>query len=263
MCSFIDFFMAQRKSSEIGKMKNKWYLKYNPLFLTYVYRRYRKLNNSLKSTRLIAISKHMQTLLQKHRLQSTVIPNALDVSSFKKEKRKSGKLRVLYLGSLTQFKGPHILLKAINGLNCHCDLYGEGNLRSRLQRIIEKDGLDATIHNNVSYEKVPSLYAQADIVVFPSIWPEPFGRIAIEGMAAGKPVIGSRIGGIAETIEEGTGILVDPGKVRDLNDALEILAHDKNLRIEMGKKGKKVVSKKYTENKVITKLIEFYNEEGI
>ena len=69
MCSFIDFFMAQRKSSEIGKMKNKWYLKYNPLFLTYVYRRYRKLNNSLKSTRLIAISKHMQTLLQKHRLQ--------------------------------------------------------------------------------------------------------------------------------------------------------------------------------------------------
>ena len=49
-------------------------------------------------------------------------------------------------------------------------------------------------------------------------------------MVAGKPVIGSAIGGIKETITKGTGILVDPGNVQQLRKAIELLMHDPTLR---------------------------------
>ncbi|HIJ11817.1 TPA: glycosyltransferase family 4 protein, partial [Candidatus Woesearchaeota archaeon] len=106
-------------------------------------------------------------------------------------------------------------------------------------------------------DKIPQIYANADVIVFPSMWPEPFGRIAIEAMAAGKPIIGSAIGGINETIADGCGITVEPGNVDQLRDALRILQHDPELRNIMGKKGKIAVTQ-YKEETVIETLIAYY-----
>jgi glycosyltransferase involved in cell wall biosynthesis len=64
-------------------------------------------------------------------------------------------------------------------------------------------------------------YAWADIVVVPSIKPEPFGLVAIEGMAAGRSVIAANHGGLAEIVVDGvTGSLVDPGSVASLAAAI-------------------------------------------
>lgn len=255
---FSTFFWAQLKSSEIGKMKNKFYLRYNPVFLFYTYKRYRKLNKALYYCKLIAISKYMQDLLAQHNLQSTVIPNAFEIEKFYSKKQKPGKIKISYFGSFTKFKGPHILLQAIKGINCRCDLYGEGIMKDELQNIINKHNLDAEIHPYIPYDKVPDLYAETDIVVFPSLWPEPFGRIAIEAMAAGKPVIGSAVGAIKETIE--AGILVKPGNINNLREAIKQLIKNEKLRRSLGQKGRKIAQEKYSEQAVIPKLINLYKK---
>ena len=265
-CSFTKFLSCQRDSTEIGKMKNEWYLKYNAAGLSYIYHYYNQLNEALQYCNLIAISEYVQNLLQQQGQESTIIPNALDITKFKidpikNETIKKEKIKVLYLGSLIRSKGAQVLLEAISGLDLESQLYGEGVMKEELQQKIQKENLPAQIFAPLPYEQIPSLYAQADIIVFPSLWPEPFGRIAIEAMAAGKPVIGSAIGGIKETIAEGTGILVEPGNSKQLREAIGILMHDQKMRREMVRKGRKIAEELYAEEKVVEKLITYYRKK--
>ena len=264
VCSLRKFASCQKDSNEIGKMKNKWYFKYNPFLLAYTYNYYKKLNKALSYCHLISISKYVQQLLLQQNHQSTVIPNILDVKPFlvakkkiqeRSAEKKNTKTKILYLGSLIKSKGPQILLEASKGIDCRCDLYGEGNLKPELQEYIQKNNLDAEIHPPVSYEKIPQLYANTDLVVFPSIWPEPFGRIAIEAMAAGKPVIGSQTGAIEETISLSSGILVKLGDITELRQAIE-----EGLKKTTKLKGQARPLQKYSQQEVTTKLIRRYQE---
>jgi glycosyltransferase involved in cell wall biosynthesis len=255
VCSLGRFMKCQSKCSEIGKTKNTFFMKYNVPLLIYVYLFYKRMNTSLKYCRLIAISEYIKGLLKQHGQNSVVIPNVIDVIKFninntRKNKKHSTKPRILYLGSLTKYKGPHILLDAIKGLDVRCDLYGEGAMKQELQRIIDENNLNAEIHNNVPYEEVPQIYANSDIVVFPSIWPEPFGRIAIEAMAAGKIVIGSDIGGIKETLLDSISLVL-PGDVVQLREAIRA-AISKNKFIAGD-------TNKYSENTILNKLIKRYD----
>tara|TARA_Y100000310_G_scaffold249098_1_gene255118 strand:- start:6467 stop:7693 length:1227 start_codon:yes stop_codon:yes gene_type:complete len=240
-CSFAKFVKCQSKCEELGKTKNNWYLKYNPLFLAYVYMFHARIKRGLNYCRLIAISEYVKYVLKKHGHGSVVIPNMIEINKFKPRKSglervgqalgvnlslvkkkviKNDKKKVLYLGSLTKYKGPQTLLQAVKGLDMHVDFYGNGPLKEELQEYIDHNKLDAEIHAQVAYEKIPEIYAESDIVVFPSIWPEPFGRIAVEGLAAGKVVIGSNIAAIKETMQS-EGLLYKPGSVQELHKALK------------------------------------------
>jgi glycosyltransferase involved in cell wall biosynthesis len=78
---------------------------------------------------------------------------------------------------------------------------------------------------------MPAAFMAADVVVVPSIWQEPLGTVVCEAMAAGRPVIASRSGGLAETVVDGeTGILIEPGDVDALAHAIVRLAKDPDLR---------------------------------
>jgi glycosyltransferase involved in cell wall biosynthesis len=71
-------------------------------------------------------------------------------------------------------------------------------------------------------------------LVVPSVWPEPFGIVVLEALAAGRPVVGSRIGGIPEIVrDEREGLLVAPADARALSAALDRLIHDHGLRDAM------------------------------
>lgn len=258
-CTFTEFASCQKDSDEIGKMKNRWYLKYNPFFLAYTYNYYKKLNKALSYCTLISISRYVQQLLALHGHQSRAIPNILEADALASPEKNisAGKVKILYLGSLIKSKGPQILLEALKGMECryHCDLYGEGNLKPELQKIIAENKLDAEIHPPVPYEKIPELYSAADIVVFPSLWPEPFGRIAIEAMAAGKIIIGSRAGAIEETILPLSGTLVKPGDIIGLKQAIE----ENSKKIIKLRAGAGPLQK-YSQQEVTTKLIRRYRE---
>jgi glycosyltransferase involved in cell wall biosynthesis len=235
-CSFSRYLLCQHRSPEMGKMKNRWYLKNNPLFLLFNYHQFKLISRSLKYCNLISISRYIQKLLTQHGFSSTVIPNSLEIMKFSKlsklpfslssklpksnnQELNNQKLHLLYLGSLTKFKGPQVLLKAIKGLpemQIRCSFYGDGPLKGWMEDYIRKNSLPAEIFPPVPYENIPTVYSSADIIIFPSIWPEPFGRIAIEAAASGKPIIGSEIGGISETLDLLGGIRFPPGDYQAL-----------------------------------------------
>jgi glycosyltransferase involved in cell wall biosynthesis len=259
-CTYNKFLACQKNSTEIGKMTNSWFLKNNPLFHRALYGYYQKLRASLPYCHLIAISEYIHNVLLQHGVQSTIIPNAMDIKPFNTRSPELKKPVVLYLGSLTRFKGPQVLLKAVQDLPVQTLLYGDGPLHQELQQTIRQKNIDATLHTPVSYDKVPQVYANTSIVVFPSIWPEPFGRIAMEAMAAGKPVVGSDIGGIKETITKETGILVPPDDAQALRQALLSLLADTKRRKEMGSAGRKLVRERYSEDRVTQRLITTYKK---
>jgi len=94
---------------------------------------------------------------------------------------------------------------------------------------------------------VPALLGRADIVCLPSLCEDAFPRGVLEGMAAGKPVIGSDIGGIPEMlVHHETGVLVPPGNVRVLADALEGLIADNARSVRLGRAARTRVEDRFT-----------------
>jgi len=255
--SFLELIQSIINSKEIGKMPNKWYIRYNPISWIAMYCRYKNLLDSLNYTRIFAVSEFVKNVLQEFGFKSIVVPNFVDIAQFKTTKTSEKKeVVVLYMGSLNEYKGPQVLLEAAKGLNCKLQFYGNGPLKNSLQKKINKYKINAEIHAPVDYKKVPEIYQKADIVVFPSLWPEPFGRIAIEAMASRKAVIGSNIGGIKETIKD-CGICVTPGNVSELNNSLNLLIENKKKREEFARKGY-TRAKIYAKEVVVKKLVEIY-----
>lgn len=116
----------------------------------------------------------------------------------------------------------------------------------RLRDLISASGLDDSVTLTGDTLDPASVFAALDIVVVPSIQPEPFGCVVIEAMAAGTPVIGSRCGGIAEQIVDGeSGILFCPGDAEDLAEALHLMLTDPELRGRAAVEGRRRVRNKF------------------
>ncbi len=105
-----------------------------------------------------------------------------------------------------------------------------------------------------SQEDLPRHLHAADVVVFPTIAQEALGRTAVEAMAAGKPVVASRIGGLQFTVADGaTGLLCEPGDADDLARKLELLLEDSELRLRLGTTGRRRFEEHYSWNVIIDK----------
>ena len=95
---------------------------------------------------------------------------------------------------------------------------------------------------SVPYQEIHNLYEEADVVVYPTVGEEPYGLVPLEAMSMARPIVGSRSGGITETIVDGkTGFLVDRGDALTLADRVEQLLKDPQLAQSMGKVGRKHV----------------------
>lgn len=99
----------------------------------------------------------------------------------------------------------------------------------------------------VGQDDLARLYGEMDIVVVPSLWIEPFGITALEGMASGLPVVASRIGGLAGTVGDGeTGFHFEPGNEAQLADILAKLIDSPELRTNLGRAGRERVLGEYS-----------------
>lgn len=99
----------------------------------------------------------------------------------------------------------------------------------------------------LNQDELSRLYLETDICVVPSIWPEPFGIVALEAMAAGKPVIATNVGGLKTIVRDNeTGFLIPPMDPDILAQKLEILLDNPLLRKDMGKRAQQLVSERYT-----------------
>jgi glycosyltransferase involved in cell wall biosynthesis len=87
-------------------------------------------------------------------------------------------------------------------------------------------------------DDVPRLLAACDVVVHASVLAEPFGRVLVEAMLAGRPVVATDAGGVPEVVTDGeTGVLVPPGDAYALGDALTSLRHDASRAAALARSG--------------------------
>lgn len=168
---------------------------------------------------------------------------------------------ILYVGQLVEEKGIWPLLKAAKNLpQIKFKIVGTGAEEERIKR--------AAINlSNVEFvgfavgEALGNLYRGARCVVAPSLWQEVFGLVALEAMAAGKPVIVSNIGGLPEVVSDRvTGLLVQPGSVPELTEAIERLSSDNEMARKMGFAGRERVLRDFSVEKHYDGLMEIYHE---
>ena len=153
---------------------------------------------------------------------------------------------VLFAGRMVEEKGVRELALAADGLNLV--VAGDGPLRHVLPQAL---GL-------VPHTELERLYRRAAIVVMPS-HSEGQGVVAIEAMAHGRPVVGSRVGGLAEIVVDGeTGILVPPRDAAALRIALLRLLGDGELRRQMGEAGRRRVTELCGWERVAPKVLDAY-----
>ena len=160
---------------------------------------------------------------------------------------------IIYAGVLTRLKGVHFLLDAFAKVNgnasaARVSLVGKPEDRSHAQSLrdqVDRLGLNGsvTFQDHVPQQELARRMARAQVLVLPSL-SEGLGRVIVEAMACGTPVIGSRVGGIPEMIEDGvTGFLVPPGDVEALADRIRwVLSHPGEAQ-EMGRRGREFASR--------------------
>lgn len=139
-------------------------------------------------------------------------------------------------GRLAEWKGQHVLLEAAASLpQLHlclvgAPLFGEQAYADALSRRAELPDLAGRVHFLGFRKDIPALMRSMDLVVHASTAAEPLGRVIIEAMLARRPVIATRAGGAAEIVEDGlSGLLVAPGSVSELKDAIQLVFGSKNL----------------------------------
>jgi glycosyltransferase involved in cell wall biosynthesis len=168
----------------------------------------------------------------------------------------------LYVGRLTEEKGPRVLLKAWARLDGHVPLriVGDGPLREELTGQVGAMGLTGTeLLGLVSSEKIAGLLHGARFLVFPSVWYEGFPLTIAEAFACGVPVIASRLGSVAEIVADGkTGLHFTAGDDADLAAKVEWAWTHPNEMEGMGRAARREFEEKYTSAANCKRLMEIY-----
>ena len=154
---------------------------------------------------------------------------------------------VLGLGRLIEEKGFDVLLRAwpqvIAALpEARLLIAGDGPARPALERLAAELGVAARVEfvGALPGEEVPRLLDRVSLVAVPSRWLEPFGLVAFEAMAHGRPVVASRVGGLPEiVVDDETGRLVAPGSTDTIAAAVVAIGRDPGRARRMGERGRR------------------------
>jgi glycosyltransferase involved in cell wall biosynthesis len=135
-------------------------------------------------------------------------------------------LRIGYVGTIAWHKGVHVLLAAVCGLPSNAyelKIFGNPDVFPDYTAELDASaaGLPVQFMGAFDHERIAEVYAQMDVLVVPSLWLENSPLVIHEAFMAGVPVIGARIGGIADLVDDGRGgLLYDPTSSSELQAAL-------------------------------------------
>lgn len=172
-----------------------------------------------------------------------------------------------FAGRLVREKGLTVLIEAISGLDgdWRLDIVGEGPLRGDIEQASRRAGVASRVRflGGLPSQEMPAFYHGIDALVIPSLtapnWKEQFGRVIIEAMACGVPVVGSDSGEIPNVIGD-AGIVCPEGDSMALGAALIRLMRTPGLRAELSTYGRQRVLECYTHKRVAQDTLRLYEE---
>jgi len=197
------------------------------------------------------------------------VPNGVDTNLFKPGKRKEKNL-LLYVGRISELKGLHILIKALEFLkeNVHLVIIGppdwNNNYYQNLLNLIEKENRKGK--HKIEYlgameqNEIIEWYQKASILILPS-FVEGFPVTILEALSCQTPVIATPVGGVPEIIKNHkAGILVTPGNAIHLAEAIDYLLENEHMRLKMAWEGRRLVKEQYSLENTCKKLCSIYKQ---
>ncbi len=199
--------------------------------------------------------------LRRYSTKVLVIPNGVDARKFSPHVRGDsirdryhlwGSKVALFVGALTPwhgYKGLDVLIKSFRIASKTCDgikllIVGEGQMKDTYRQLVDELRLAdvITFAGHVGDDLLPKYYAACDFAVLPSKdSSEGFGLVLLEAMASGKAVIGSKVGGVVDVIQDGeNGLLVAPNDVDELAGAIIDMCENDGKRIALGSRGRSI-----------------------
>ena len=237
--------------------------------------------STYEANRVIVCSQSMQNEICNHfnipEKKVDVIPNAIDIEKYQTSIDRGlvrqrygvgwGEKLVLCVGRLVSQKGIEYFIRAIPQIARHFPeakyiIVGEGWSRDSLEAEARASGHANKIRFTgfASDQEVINLMTSADVLVVPSIY-EPFGIVALEGMATGVPVVASQVDGLAEIIEhDRTGIFVFPKNPESIAWGIERILSDYDHAKWMTENAKEKLHKAYSWEAVAMKTVEVYKK---
>lgn len=184
-----------------------------------------------------------------------VIANGIDTNEYLPHYLDKG--YGLYFGRISKEKGVETMLKAHSMVknSFPFKVVGTGPLEEGLRASYP----DVEFYGHKSGSDLSELVANSAFVVVPSEWYENCSMVVLEAMAFGKPVIGSRIGGLPEQIDDGkTGFLFEMGNAQELAQKMVTLAENQLTRESFGKAGRAKLEEKYSFSSHGKELLKLY-----
>lgn len=173
--------------------------------------------------------------------KNKLIPNGVDSTLFSPIQKKFKTLNIIFVGRLVAQKDPHTLLRAIKKFgklnrNFSLSMYGDGPLRSGLERYVNANGLSSQVKffGKVNQEQMVQAYKKANLMIAPSV-SEGMSVSILEALSSGVFVIATRVSGNAQLITEGlNGGFMKMGSVPDLFEAINQYCQNRfNIRYEV------------------------------
>ncbi|MEH2197301.1 glycosyltransferase family 4 protein [Nostoc sp.] len=189
-----------------------------------------------------------------------------DISKLQKKLGLEGKFVVGHFSRLAPWKGQHILIDAL--AKCPQEviailvgdaLFGEQDYVQKLHQQVAELGLENRVKFLGFRSDIPQLMTACNLVAHTSTSPEPFGRVIVEAMLCGKPVVAAKAGGVMELVEHGlNGFLVTPGEPQELAQVIITCLQETEITATIANNAKTTASRRFdvaTINQQIAQLL--------
>jgi len=194
------------------------------------------------------------------------LPNGVDVKKFHPSKEKIDDL-LLFVGRIATVKGLHVLLKSLRYLRRPVHLviigppdYGFEAISKLINKENERGLHEVTYLGILEMEDVIKWYQRASIFIHPSLF-EIFPVTDLEALSCGTPVVATNVGGIPEIVRDRQhGILVPPNNPAKLAEAIQYLLENEDVRIKIGREGRRWVVEHFSLKAVTERLCRIYKE---
>ncbi|GEM_PF-3046148 len=207
--------------------------------------------------KIIFVFSHISSKFEKWRHKIQTIPPGVDLYKFLNTPYPFNTHNILFISPLSRAypsKGVNVLLQAVKYLKSQINdfkayIVGTGNLEAYYKKYVRDCKLEKCVVflGKLKHQDMPALYQRSNVLVVPSLKSEGSPTVIIEAMASGRPVIGTKTGGIPELIVNNyNGYVIEPSNAKSLSDKIKELLVNPATAALMGRRGRTMAEQKYS-----------------